>query len=210
VVAASVVVVAILGGLVHDDTHTNRLDNAILRLISDVVPDWLQRLALHLTDPPLVAGLLVSTAVVAALVRRWDVTVLAVLAPLIALWLTEDVLKPLVHRSNVLVTVGLSDSESLAYPSGHETGLASLVTVLGLVLLGSGVRRGRKIVWTAVLAAALVAAAIALVGRYFHFATDTVGAVGVALTVTLTVALAIDKVGAVISSRQREPVREPG
>jgi membrane-associated phospholipid phosphatase len=209
VIATSVAVVAILGALVHDRTGTNRLDNAVLRLVSDVVPHALQQLALHLTDPPLVAGLLTATALVAVLLRRWDIAALAVAAPLLAVLLTEDVLKPLVHRSNAIVTTGLSGSEALAYPSGHETGVAGLVTVLGLVLLGSRVERRRKIVLLAVLVAVLVAAAVALVGLGFHYATDTVGALGVALTVTLTVALVIDQVAAAIRSRPREPVREP-
>jgi membrane-associated phospholipid phosphatase len=201
-IAVSAAVVAILGGLVHDHAGTNRLDNAILQVINDVVPDRALRLALHLTDPPLVVGVLAATAVFALLLRRWNIAALAVIAPPIALLLTESVLKPVVHRSG--------EAESLAYPSGHETGIASLVCVLGLVLLASPVRRRRKVVLAAVLVAVVVAAAVALVGRYFHFATDTVGAVGVAVAVTLAVALVIDRVSAAIIARRRAPVRVPG
>ncbi len=203
-IAASVAVVAALGALLHDATGGNWFDNAVLRVIGDVVPDWVQGLALHLTDPPLVLGLLVSTAVVGLLVRRWDVAVLAVLAPAVSVLLTEEVLKPLVHRSNVIVTEGLGQSDALAYPSGHETGLASLVCVLGVILLSSGVRSSRKKWWTALLALALIAGAVGLVGHFYHYATDTIGSVGVVLAVTLGAGLLIDRIGEMIRSAQRE------
>jgi undecaprenyl-diphosphatase len=203
-IAASIAVVAFLGALVHDDTHGNWFDNGVLRVVRDVFPDWTQRTAMHLTDPPLVLGLLVSIALVGLLVRRWDVTALAILAPAVAVLLTEEVLKPLVHRSNTVVTHGLGQSEALAYPSGHETGLASLTCVLGVILLSSAVRNSRKLLWTAVLALATVAAAIGLVGQFYHYATDTVGAVGVALAVTLGTGLLIDRTTARIRSMRRE------
>lgn len=210
VIATSVAVVAILGALVHDKTHTNRLDNFVLRAVTTLVPDDVQRLFLHLTDPPLVAGLLASVVVVGLIMRRWDIAILAVVAPTVEVLLTEQVLKPLVHRSNVLVSAGLGQTESLAYPSGHETGVASLATVLGLVALGSAMRTSRKIAATIGLTFVVVAAAVALVGQFYHFATDTVGSVGVATSVTLAVALAIDAVRAAVSSRPREPARAPG
>jgi hypothetical protein len=203
-IAASVAVVALLGALVHDDTAGNWFDNGVLRVIRDVVPDWAQRAAMHLTDPPLVLGLLVSIALVGLLVRRWDVTALAAMAPAVSVLLTEAVLKPLVHRSNTVVTHGLGQSEALAYPSGHETGLASLACVLGVILLSSGVRHARKLMWTGVLALAVVAAAVGLVGQFYHYATDTIGALGVALAVTLTAGLLIDRTAAMIRSPQRE------
>jgi hypothetical protein len=210
VIAASIAVVAILGALVHDKTHTDRLDSFVLHGVTKVVPGDVQRLFLHLTDPPLVAGLLTSIAVVSLILRRWDLAILAAIAPTVEVLLTEQVLKPLVHRSNVVVTAGLGQTESLAYPSGHETGVASLVTVLGLVVLGSSMRLGRKIAALIGLTLVLMAAAVALVGQFYHFATDTVGSVGVAIAVTLAVALAIDQVSAAVSSRPRAPVREPG
>jgi membrane-associated phospholipid phosphatase len=204
VIAACVAVVALLGALVYDDTGGNWFDNGVLRVIRDVVPDWVQGAAMHLTDPPLVLGLLVSIAIVGLLVRRLDIAALAVLAPAVSVLLTEEVLKPLVHRSNTVVTHGLGQSEALAYPSGHETGLASLACVLGVILLSSRVRNGRKLLWAAVLALAVVAAAMGLVGQFYHYATDTIGALGVALAVTLTAGLLIDRTAAMIRSAQRE------
>ena len=58
--------------------------------------------------------------------------------------------------------------------------------------------------WTAVLALAVVAGAVGLVGHFYHYATDTIGAVGVVLAVTLGAGLLIDRIAAKIRSRQRE------
>jgi undecaprenyl-diphosphatase len=207
-IAASVLVVGVLALLVHDDTHGNWFDNAVLRVVRDVVPDRVQGWGLDLTDPQLVIGLLVCLALVGAALLRWDVVGLVVAAPIVSVLLSEDVLKPLVRRSNDIVTArGLS--ATFAYPSGHETALASLVCVAGVVLLASGVRTSRTVLWSAVLGIVLVAGAVGLVGHFFHYATDTIGASGVALAVTLGVAMAIDAVKAWLTTRLREPARAP-
>jgi hypothetical protein len=59
------------------------------------------------------------------------------------------------------------------------------------------------------LAALVGIAAIGLNGTRHHSATDLVGAVGVALAITLLVALAIDQVSAAVRDRHRELDRQP-
>lgn len=208
-IAASVAVVAVLGVLVHDDTRGNRFDNAMLRIIDDVVPGRLQAWGLDLTDPWLVIVLLACIALGAAARLRWDIVVLTAVAPVASALLTEDVLKPIVHRSNGIVTHGLGLSEALAYPSGHETGLAALVCVAGVIVLASALSAARTLLCITVLAIALVAGAVGLVGHFYHYTTDTIGAFGVALAVTLAAAMAIDAVRAWLTTRRRAPARAP-
>jgi hypothetical protein len=193
VAAASAAVVAVIGVAVHDRTAPIWFDHRVVRAINHNVPFWLQDALLHLTDPALVVGVLAVTAIVAGALRRWNVVALVVLAPSVAVVLSEVILKPLIHRTK--------GADSLAYPSGHETGLASVLCVLGLILLSSGLRVAYKAIGTAVLVAALIAGAVALVGRYLHYATDTVGAIGVTLAVTLLVGLLIDAVTARLAPR---------
>jgi membrane-associated phospholipid phosphatase len=192
-------VVTLLAVRVHGKTSGNRYDNKIDSWIQRTVPDTVLRHALHLTDPPFVVALLGSVAIIGSALRRWDVTALAVFAPGLAVVLTEQVLKPVVHRSAIGPVHTVETAGVFAFPSGHETGIASLVAVLGLLLLGSTVRPARKIAGLAVLSAVLVAAAGALVGLSFHYATDTIGAIGVAIAATVGVALVIDRVSAAVS-----------
>ena len=85
----------------------------------------------------------------------------------------------------------------LAYPSGHESGIGSFLAVTGLLVLTSGLARRYKI---AVLASpcwsvALIASVRSLVGRYYHYATDTIGAMFFCVAVcVLVVGLAVDAV----------------
>jgi undecaprenyl-diphosphatase len=186
IAVASAAGVAAIGVAVHDETGPIWFDHRVVRAINHGVPFWVQDAVLHLTDPALVVGVLAAAAAVAIALRRWNVLALVVLVPSVAVVLTEVILKPAIHR-----TKGLG---SLAYPSGHETGLASLVCVLGLILLSSGLHAAYKVLGTAVLVVVGLAGGVALVGRYLHYATDTIGAIGVALSVTLVVGLLIDLV----------------
>jgi hypothetical protein len=204
VLAGCVAVVGGLGALLHDDTHSNRFDAAIGRWIRDDLPAGAVRDFLHLTDPPLLIAVAALTLIVAVLVRRWDVAALVIVVPPVAVLLTEKVLKPMVARSNVLVTEGLRQEGALAYPSGHETATASVAAVIALFVLGAAVHRAWKMAWLAALAAVVVLAAIGLVGNFFHFATDTIGAVGVAVAITLATGLGVDRVRSAAPSRHDE------
>lgn len=177
---------AVLAVLVHDRAD-NRLDRFVYVHVLDIVPNAVIDALINLTDPPLVIGAIVSAALLGVLWRRWDVTVLVVAVPVLSVLLTERVLKPLIHRT---------DQGFLAFPSGHETGVASVACTFLIITLAADITVRAKIVLTAVLCADIVLAAVALVGKDYHYATDTVGALALSLAVTVTVALALDAVRA--------------
>lgn len=183
----SAAVVLALGVLVHGSSTGTWLDERVRRAIADTVSwSWRQH-ALDITDPPLLVAVLALVAVIAIVRRRWDVLALVVVAPPISVVLTEFVLKPLVGRHS---------GDSLAYPSGHETGLGSVVCVLAVLLIGSSIRVVYKATGLIALGLLLVIGAIGLVGAFYHYATDIIGAVGVVVATTLAAALAIDAVNA--------------
>ena len=183
-----------LGTLLHDATTGNWFDDAVLHAIQSKVPKGLQIAALHVSDPWVVISLVALTAFGCGVRRRWDAVALALAAPACAVLASEYVLKPMVHRSNDVVTHELGLSGTLAFPSGHETALAAVVSVLGVLLVGSGAQRVVKTAGTIGLAVVLVVAATGLVGRFFHYATDTIGAVAVAAAVTLAAASGLDAI----------------
>ena len=178
----SVAVLTALALLVHDASNT-RFDQAIFVRIRGHVPARAITAALRLTDPALVVALLLLFVLCAAVRRRWDVVVLTVIVPVTSVVLTEYVLKPWVHRTN---------TGHLAFPSGHEAGVASFACVAGLVLLSARTSTAARVIGVVVLAAEVAAAAVGLVGGQYHYATDTVGSLALCLTVTIVVALALD------------------
>lgn len=195
VLAASAVAFAVLAVLVHD-RGDNRADLAVFVRIRAHVPVWIVDKTLHLTDPILIVALFVALVIWALARRHWTAVVLAVVVPIGSVLMTEHVLKPLVHRT---------DTGALAFPSGHETGVASFACVAGALLLASNARRLVKVTGLVVLAADVVLAAVALVGNAYHYATDTIGSLLWCLVVTITVALALD---AVSGSRRTAPARD--
>ena len=150
---------------------------------------------IHLSDPPFVAVLFAVLIAAAIWRKRWDVATFALVTPLLATLLVEQVLKPWIHRTQsdpyIVHTFGY---EPLAFPSGHETGIGSFLAVTGLLVLASRWSRRRKIQALVVMAVIDVLAAAALVGRYYHYATDTIGAWLVCVTVAIVVALAVDAI----------------
>jgi len=171
-------------GTAFDDSVDGWIRKGSPRLMNDLV---------HLADPPLVAVLFTIVIAVACMRRRWDVAVLAFVSPVAATLLVEEVLKPWIHRTQSdPYVVHAFGYEPLAFPSGHETGIGSLVAVLGLLVITSRWSKARRAyVLTAILLVDAIAA-IGLVGRYYHYITDTVGAFLVCVAVTLTAALLID------------------
>ena len=77
-----------------------------------------------------------------------------------------------------------------AYPSGHETGVVAVLTVLAVLALRKGWRASVEIAVVTVLASWALVAAVGLVG--VHYPSDTVGGAGVAVAVVLATALAMD------------------
>jgi undecaprenyl-diphosphatase len=184
VALACAVVVVALGLAVRGQRSGTAFDDEVDARVMRDVPTGVLNTLLHLTDPVPMALALAAVAVLAALRRRWPVCAVAVVAPLLALGLTEAVLKPLVHRTQQ----GL-----LAYPSGHESAPGCLATMLALLVLRSTWSTPAKIAGVSVLVLFLAACAIGLIGAFFHYATDTIGAVCLSVACVLITALIADR-----------------
>lgn len=179
------VVVAVLGVLTHDKQGSS-LDMHVTQWVFwHFRRHWAAKALLELSDPAFDVGVLATIAVGAGWRRSWRICALAVIGPVVALLLSEQVLKPIVHR-----TLG----HGIAYPSGHETGIASVATVVALLLLRTGAHRAVKVIVLVALLAWAVFAAFGLVRAFVHYPTDTVGGFCVALATVLVTALVIDAV----------------
>ena len=199
VLAAGVTVV--FSVLLYDRRTLTRFDLRYGRRIGG----WFgghERTAVHLADlggpvPVFVAVFVI--AVVMLLLRRLRAVALAVLAPPIAVVLTEAVLKPLIDRS---------PWGTYTFPSGHTTAAFSVATVLAVLLLDERNAGSRALRWPAVVAAFVLATfvALGLVAAGYHFFSDTIGGAAVGIAVPVLVALAIDAV----ADRRSQPVAHPG
>lgn len=194
--AAGAVVIA-CGGLVlaggvifFHAVGGNEVDGRIYGWILQLFPHGVLRALLALSSPTLVVACDAMVALAALVTRRIRLAVLAVLGPATATVLTEYVLKPVVRRH--MFPPPYAWRQGWYYPSGHETGLASLTTLLVIVVLSS--TASRAIARAAVAAAASidVVAAIGLTGSLYHFATDTVAAIAVSVGSVVGVALIVD------------------
>lgn len=137
------------------------------------------------TLPAAAAGLALGLALLAWLRRDFRAAALCLLGPLLAVALTDSVLKPLVDRHH---------GPALAYPSGHATGAAAVAALL-LVLFHRW-RGWRLTAWLSPVALALPAVmGLALVRVGFHYPTDVIGgtAMGVATVVALAVLLGAER-----------------
>jgi membrane-associated phospholipid phosphatase len=143
-----------------------------------------------LTSPGFETGVLVTAAVAAAGCRRWRVAVLAVLGPLIAVFASEGVFKPLIGRPRGGSSYPTADS----FPSGHETGLTAMLVVLSVLLLRTTWHAAVKAAVLLIFAAWAALGAVGLVRIFAHYPSDTVGALCVSLAVVLSTALLIDVV----------------
>jgi membrane-associated phospholipid phosphatase len=128
-------------------------------------------------------------------VRRWTGAVLAALAPLVAIGLTEYLLKP---------TIGTAAGQS--FPSGHATSSFALAAVF-VLLAGPGGRLPRPVRLVLVLAAVLLATAVAaaMVAMGAHAFTDAVAGAAVGTGVVLAGAFSLD----LVASRVRPAPAAP-
>ncbi|HEX3336680.1 MAG TPA: hypothetical protein VHS54_09480 [Jatrophihabitans sp.] len=200
----STVATAALSVWLHDST-TTAFDNWMLRVLYNHIGQTGSQPLLGISEPMLTFTLLAAVVIFAALVRLWTVVALALIGPLVALGLTELVLKPLVHR-----TIGKSILQNdpypgfgTAFPSGHETGVMAAALVLALVLHRSPLPKSWRITGWVVLALWTVVAALGLVRGFYHYATDTVGAITLTTASVLGTALVID--AATHASQPRSP-----
>ncbi len=187
---------------VHDSRDPKPIDDTVLRWLLEHTGTGAQQAMLALTEPVLTVGGCAVVGLGALIVRRFDVLALAVIGPLGGLFLESHVLKPWINRLYGLVeelTQGRIKA-GYAFPSGHETGLTSLTTLLVIVLLTSGASRRWKAALTAIAALWTFVGALGLVRSGYHYFTDTLGGIALAVGLMLTVALVVDVVAARFSS----------
>src|SRR3954452_13077753 len=201
-VLAAVGVTAWLCVLTHDATSTAFDDWALLKLL-DHVGLGAARLLLDLSQPQLSLGVILLVGLGAALARQWPLLLLSAAGPGLAFLITEYVLKPAVGRYVALPGVPEDTLRQMfsTFPSGHETGVASAGV---LVLVACGQLRLPGVLRAAIALAVvswLSLAAAGLVRNFYHYATDTIGAVGVSVAVVLGAAVAIDLAGSRIGGR---------
>lgn len=184
----------------HGDHLGTAFDYSSARHLAAWLRPDLAHATLHATDQSLTVPLLVLVVLAALLAQRWDVAVFVAASPILAILLTEVVLKPLVGRYLTYPAVGFVEPTSGAFPSGHETGLAALTVELTVLVLRAPIAAGWRALVVAVLAAWTVIGAVGLTVNLYHYATDAIGGICVAIVVVLAVALAVDAVTSRLSS----------
>ncbi|MEV6604431.1 phosphatase PAP2 family protein [Kutzneria sp. NPDC051319] len=185
-------VVAVGAALYHGQARAGRLDDAVDdRLFTIFGRDraFLYQL-LHVADLQVVVTVLAVVAVLAVLRARPDIAALAAIGPGAAIGLTELVLKPLVQRRY---------NNWLSYPSGHTVGMLSTCTVLGVILLGASLTLALRVTLGVLLLVVCVIVVLALIVDGFHYFTDTVAGVGLAVGVVLLAALGVDAVTGLVT-----------
>ena len=171
----------------YGDDEPGRLDVRAEHLV-DTIPadtDWPLRGLVRLGDPLPVVAAAASLAVVAWLLGRRRLALLAVLGPGLT-GVATTLLKPVVGR----VLKG-----DLAYPSGHA-GAATALGIVAALLLVSVVSLSRLGQVLVVGAGALLAGGLMAVGltlRAWHYPTDTVGGFCLATVTVLGLALLLDR-----------------
>lgn len=202
-------IVAAMGIAFHNENHGSAFDDSVdTWLRSHGQPLW--KTLIHITDPAKVGVLFAILIIWAVCRRRWRVVALAVATPLLTIVLVEHVLKPWVNRhpyvppgQGIVVKAIFGGHIPTAYPSGHESGIGSFLAVCGLLVLTSGWSLARRLLALAAVVAVAVVASLTLVGRYYHYATDTIGSMFFCIAMVLVVGLAIDAVASSPGGRGR-------
>ncbi len=161
---------------------------------------YLFETVVQLGNPGNVVLASVALAGLCMALRARRAALLSLSGPISAATLTQWVLKPLIDRRL---------SGGLAFPSGHATGACAVAAVLVLLLLpGAALRRrlpgfGRVLLW---YVAALFGPGVSLgvVVLRYHYATDVVGGVAVAVMVNGVLAWVLDR-----HADQYRPVPDP-
>jgi membrane-associated phospholipid phosphatase len=145
---------------------------------------------------PVVVALLVL-APLAWWLRGGRGLALVLAGPPTAMVTTSLVLKPLVERTR---------GDDLAFPSGHATSVGSLAVAGAVLVLGlPTLPRALRLLTVGGLAVLVGTVVASLVGRGYHYPTDTLGALGVAVAVVLVVALAVDAWADVVTDPGPDP-----
>jgi membrane-associated phospholipid phosphatase len=135
------------------------------------------------TVAPVVIVVMLTSAALAWLVRRWDVVVLALMAIPGTLGV-EVLLKQLVHRQR-------PGGPDLVYPSGHLAVATAAAVTLVLVLRVTPVPPRTRIVVALLAGSYVLVTATARLVETVHFLTDVLGGVAAGIVLTLAAALAI-------------------
>jgi undecaprenyl-diphosphatase len=186
-IAAAVFVA--LASRFHDQHRAGSLDRAIDGRVAHHLFAYRVALrALIAVGAPVTVTLIgIALAVCCLATGRRRGALLCILGPGLAALATDSVLKPFVGRTLY---------GSLAFPSGHTTGAVAVAAVIGVLMLGPSHPRSwsvhaRRLI-TLVALAISGGTALGLVALRWHYSTDTVGGVCVALVVVTSVAAAID------------------
>jgi membrane-associated phospholipid phosphatase len=187
--AAAVAVTALLAGsllaaLVWHATRLNRVDAWVMRG-QELATTHAGGLAAIVSAglKPLVVATMVAGAFLGWLVRRWDLTALALVA-LPATLAAEVLLKHIVHRQ-------WEGDPALLFPSGHVAMATAAALIAVLAVRVAPVAPGLRpvVAWTA--AGYVAAIAVARLVETVHPLTDVLGGAALGLVVTLGTALAI-------------------
>ena len=126
--ACCLVLVAVLGVLAAHQTTGNVVDRPIDSWLVGHLASHDRAMCdiTHLGQRPEVTAFTAIIVLACLAARRVNGAVLAVISVVVAIGLTEYVLKPLVHE-----TLG----SSLTYPSGHMSVVCALIGVVGVLML---------------------------------------------------------------------------
>ncbi len=144
------------------------------------------RKAVHLGSATVVVILATALALVALAWRDWLGAVLALAGPGVTGALTEYVLKPLVTPERLV--------DGRAFPSGHAGG-ASAVALVAVILVNRRWGRVPALILAPLAVLPVLAVSHALVRLGFHYPTDVVGGVLLALVVVLALVTALSVLG---------------
>jgi undecaprenyl-diphosphatase len=197
VVVVAAALVGVLGAVLQGRRSPTAFDDWAARPLFEHIGEHGRVVLLAFSAQAMTIGALALIAVVAALARRWEVVALAVTGPILAVVMTEYVLKPMVDSRIA------GGPQGYAYPSGHETGLASLILVILLLVPCAPLSRPMRATVVVLLTLWAALGALGLVRAHYHFPLDTLGGIGVAIVCVLTGALVVDA----CSDRLRRPAR---
>lgn len=197
-----VVVVIALAAIVYQGRSTS-FDDWVFRKIYDGIGWDTAHFLLDLSIPTISIVILAVVVAVAMWLRQWHIAALAAIGPLLAIMITEFVFKPIVGRSlhPAAANLNLPLSIRSVYPSGHETTVAATALVLTIAATQLPVRLRMRVAVIVVLVAWMLASAVGLVRNFWHYPTDTIGAIGLSVAVVSCTALFIDRYGARIGPK---------
>jgi membrane-associated phospholipid phosphatase len=167
-----------------------RLDAAIDRRVEQHLNGHPRLLVdlVNLANPITTMLTCAAICLVFLLLHRWRLAFLVVVGPAFCTGLVDVVFKPLFDRR---LAGGLS------YPSGHTAAASALALVVIIAMIGPN-----RPNWPApyrwfvafVAACGVAAVVAALIGGGYHYATDTIGGLLIAIATVMSVALLIDAV----------------